>query len=58
MTDVSINQLWDDLHRLLDEDGITVEDFQRMGEAGELEDLLEYAYKAIWPILKDTTPVG
>lgn len=60
MTDVSIDQLWDDLNRLLAEHQMTLEDFQKQGEADELGEmpLLEYAYKAIWPVLKETLPVG
>jgi len=60
VTDLSIDQLWDDLHRLLEEHGITLDEFKRLGEAGELGELplLEYAYKAIWPVLEETTLVG
>lgn len=55
MTDVSTDQLWEDLQRLLDEHSMTVEEFEERGESDDLTDtpVLEYAYKAIWPVIRE-----
>lgn len=60
MADVSIDELWADLTRLLDVYQMTLDEFQERGEDDELGDIpvLEYAYKAVWPVLKETTTVG
>jgi hypothetical protein len=60
MTDVSTDQLWEDLNRLLAELQMSLDEFQRAGKAGDLGDkpILEYAYKAIWPLLEETIPAA
>ena len=54
---VSTEQLKEYIHRILEANGLTVEQFVTLGSTDELAELspnLDFAYKAVWPVVKDT----